>query len=160
MTTSPLIGITVDSEEPGAYSNKPWFALRQNYCEAVAKAGGTVLMLPHDVDAAERYADLLDGLVVSGGNFDVDPALFGPVVVSPDILRGPLPNAWSHRDRLEANRAAIWKDTVSAGKYLDRAEPGSKITGIVICMIFLSLVTTCVYKEATRPIPEEYRVVQ
>jgi len=77
MTTSPLIGITVDSEEPGAYSNKPWFALRQNYCEAVAKAGGTVLMLPHDVDAAERYADLLDGLVVSGGNFDVDPALFG-----------------------------------------------------------------------------------
>jgi hypothetical protein len=90
----------------------------------------------------------------------VDPALFGPVVVSPDILRGPLPNAWSHRDRLEANRAAIWKDTVSAGKYLDRAELGSKITGIVICMIFLSLVTTCVYKEATRPIPEEYRVVQ
>ena len=77
MTPSPLIGITVDSEEPGAYSNKPWFALRQNYCEAVTKAGGTVLLLPHDIDAAARYADLLDGLVVSGGNFDVDPALFG-----------------------------------------------------------------------------------
>ena len=77
MSTSPLIGITVDSEEPGQYSNKPWFALRQNYCDAVAKAGGTVVMLPHDADAAGRYADLLDGLVVSGGNFDVDPALFG-----------------------------------------------------------------------------------
>ena len=77
MTTSPLIGITVDSEEPGAYSNKPWFALRQNYCSAVTKAGGTVLMLPHDLDAAERYADVLDGLVISGGNFDIDPALFG-----------------------------------------------------------------------------------
>ncbi|MEQ9327482.1 MAG: hypothetical protein RJQ21_09310 [Rhodospirillales bacterium] len=90
----------------------------------------------------------------------VDPALFGPVVVCPDILRGPLPNVWSHRDRLEANRAAIWKDTVSAGRYLDRAELGSKITGIVICLIFLSLVTTCVYKEATKPEPEDYRVVQ
>ncbi len=77
MTNAPLIGITVDSEDPGAYSNKPWFALRQNYCDAVAKAGGVVLMLPHDLDAAERYADLLDGIVVSGGNFDVDPALFG-----------------------------------------------------------------------------------
>lgn len=77
MTASPLIGITVDSEEPGQYSNKPWFALRQNYCDAVTKAGGTVVMLPHDAGAADRYADLLDGLVVSGGNFDVDPALFG-----------------------------------------------------------------------------------
>jgi putative glutamine amidotransferase len=77
MTKSPLIGITVDSEDPGAYSNKPWFALRQNYCSAVTNAGGTVVMLPHDAGAAERYADLLDGLVVSGGNFDVDPAMFG-----------------------------------------------------------------------------------
>lgn len=77
MKKSPLIGITVDSEEPGTYSNKPWFALRQNYCSAVTKAGGTVVMLPHDTRASERYADLLDGLVVSGGNFDVDPALFG-----------------------------------------------------------------------------------
>ena len=77
MTKSPLIGITVDSEEPGTYSNKPWFALRQNYCSAVTNAGGTVVMLPHDTRASERYADLLDGLVVSGGNFDVDPALFG-----------------------------------------------------------------------------------
>ena len=77
MTAAPLIGITVDSEEPGGYSKKPWFALRQNYCSAVAKAGGVVVMLPHDIDAVDRYAALLDGLVVSGGNFDVDPALFG-----------------------------------------------------------------------------------
>ena len=77
MTKSPLIGITVDSEEPGVYSNKPWFALRQNYCSAVTNAGGTVVMLPHDSGASERYADLLDGLLVSGGNFDVDPGLFG-----------------------------------------------------------------------------------
>ncbi len=33
--------------------------------------------LPHEVDLAEDYASLLDGLVVTGGAFDVDPSLYG-----------------------------------------------------------------------------------
>jgi putative glutamine amidotransferase len=74
---APLIGITADSEEPGGYSRFPWYALRQNYCGAVASAGGAPLILPHEPALIERYADMLDGLVVSGGAFDVDPALFG-----------------------------------------------------------------------------------
>lgn len=77
MTRAPLIGITVDSEEPGQYSNKPWYALRQNYCEAVTQAGGIAVLLPHDAGAAAPYAAQLDGIVISGGNFDVDPATFG-----------------------------------------------------------------------------------
>ena len=36
----PLIGITLDSEEPGGYSKFPWYALRQNYCSAVTQTGG------------------------------------------------------------------------------------------------------------------------
>jgi putative glutamine amidotransferase len=74
---SPLIGITADSEEPGGYSRFPWYALRQNYCSAVVHAGGAPLVLPHEPTLVDRYADMLDGLVVSGGAFDVDPALFG-----------------------------------------------------------------------------------
>ena len=35
----PVIGITLDSEKPGCYSNLPWYALRQNYTDAVAEAG-------------------------------------------------------------------------------------------------------------------------
>ena len=77
MARAPLIGITVDSEEPGQYSNKPWYALRQNYCEAVTRAGGIAVLLPHDAGAAGLYAAHLDGVVISGGNFDVDPASFG-----------------------------------------------------------------------------------
>lgn len=76
-TRPPLIGITLDSEEPGGYSKFPWYALRQNYCSAVTQSGGLPLVLPHEPDAVPAYLDLLDGLIVTGGNFDVDPALFG-----------------------------------------------------------------------------------
>jgi putative glutamine amidotransferase len=34
-------------------------------------------MLPHEPDQADAYLERLDGLLVSGGNFDVDPAVFG-----------------------------------------------------------------------------------
>jgi putative glutamine amidotransferase len=73
----PLIGLTLDSEEPGHYSNLPWYAIRQNYMAAVADAGGLPVAISHEVDLAETYLDELDGIVVTGGAFDVDPALFG-----------------------------------------------------------------------------------
>lgn len=77
MNTLPVIGITLDSEQPGGYSKFPWYALRQNYCDAVAQAGGLPLPLPHQPDLATAYLERLDGLVITGGAFDVDPALFG-----------------------------------------------------------------------------------
>jgi putative glutamine amidotransferase len=73
----PVIGITVDSEAPGGYSRFPWMALRENYCTAVARAGGLPVLLPHGHDGVAEYLRMIDGLIVSGGNFDVDPALFG-----------------------------------------------------------------------------------
>ena len=77
MRDLPVIGITLDSEEPGGYSKFPWYALRQNYCSAVVAAGGLPLPLPHEPDLAEDYLDRIDGLIVTGGAFDVDPTLFG-----------------------------------------------------------------------------------
>jgi putative glutamine amidotransferase len=73
----PRIGITLDCEPAGGWSKMPWYAVRQNYCDAVAKAGGLPLVLPHEPDLADAYLDTLDGLLVTGGAFDVDPALFG-----------------------------------------------------------------------------------
>ena len=75
--TRPVIGIILDSEEPGGYSNLPWYALRENYADAVAAAGGLPLPLPHEPDQADEYLNLIDGLVITGGAFDVDPGLFG-----------------------------------------------------------------------------------
>lgn len=73
----PVIGITLDSEDPGGYSNMPWYALRQNYSDVVTASGGLPLGLPHEPDHVDKYLEKLDGLIVTGGAFDVDPAMFG-----------------------------------------------------------------------------------
>ena len=77
MSRRPVIGVTLDSEQPGGYSKYPWYALRQNYAEAVAAAGGLPVALAHDVALAGDYLDRIDALIVTGGAFDVDPALYG-----------------------------------------------------------------------------------
>lgn len=77
MLHKPLIAITLDAEEGGGYSVMPWFALRQNYCEAIVALGGIPLPLPHYDQFAENYAHLVDGVIFTGGAFDIDPALYG-----------------------------------------------------------------------------------
>ena len=76
-STRPVIGITLDSEEPGGYSNLPWYALRENYSQSIIQAGGLPVALPHEPEQAEAYLDQVDGVVITGGAFDVDPAIFG-----------------------------------------------------------------------------------
>ena len=56
----------------------PWYALRENYCERGRRARAACRsLLPHEPELAADYLDRIDGLVVTGGAFDVDPALFG-----------------------------------------------------------------------------------
>ncbi len=76
-TNPPAIGITLDSEEPGGYSKYPWYALRRNYADAVAAAGGLPLALVHRPELAEAMLDRLEALVITGGAFDVGPQLYG-----------------------------------------------------------------------------------
>lgn len=73
----PVIGLTLDAEPAGGWAKLPWYALRQNYFSAVAEAGGLPVALPHLPDLAETYLEEIDALVVTGGAFDIDPALFG-----------------------------------------------------------------------------------
>lgn len=77
MTKRPIIGLTLDAEAPGGYSKFPWHAIRQNYMDALADAGGVPVALPHRAELAGDYLDTIDALVVTGGAFDVDPALYG-----------------------------------------------------------------------------------
>jgi len=82
MSLPPVIGLTLDLETPRDPPPRggpvqPFYALRENYCAAVSSAGGLPQLLPHEPDQAEAYANRLDGLLVTGGDFDVDPALFG-----------------------------------------------------------------------------------
>jgi len=85
MRTRPVIGVTLDSEEPGGYSKLPWYALRKNYFAAIAAHGGLPIALPHHAELAEAYLDEIDGLVVTGGAFDVDPGLYGGGAAHPTV---------------------------------------------------------------------------
>jgi putative glutamine amidotransferase len=73
----PIVGITLDSEPAGGWSNYPWYAVRENYCAAVVAAGGLPVLLPHEPERAEAYLERIDALLLTGGAFDLDPALFG-----------------------------------------------------------------------------------
>ncbi len=86
MPARPVIGLTLDSEEPGGYAKLPWYALRQNYCAAVTAAGGLPVALPHEAAQASSYLDAIDGLIVTGGAFDVDPDLFGAKTRHPTVV--------------------------------------------------------------------------
>ena len=75
--SSPIIGLTLDTAAPTGLSKVGRYLIRENYCRAVARAGGIPICLPHEAALAEAYAQRMDALVVTGGAFDVDPGLFG-----------------------------------------------------------------------------------
>ena len=85
MRTRPIIGVTLDAEEPGGYSKLPWYALRKNYFSALAEAGALPVALPHQTELAEAYLDEIDGLMITGGAFDVDPSLYGGGETHPTV---------------------------------------------------------------------------
>jgi putative glutamine amidotransferase len=78
-TPRPIIGLTPDREDAGAfgYSKFPFYALRENYATSIARAGGLPFALPLEIDLVPEILSRIDGLVLTGGAFDVDPALFG-----------------------------------------------------------------------------------
>jgi putative glutamine amidotransferase len=81
----PRIGITLDHETTPHYSKYPWYALRENYCGSIAEAGGLPLPLPYHSILAGEYLSLIDGLVVTGGNFDVSPEYYGQKTLSDTV---------------------------------------------------------------------------
>lgn len=80
---APLIGIT--PELSGIHSNgarmkqERTLRLQQRYCTAIEDAGGVpaVLSLAASRSKIARLLPWLDGLVVSGGNFDIHPSYYG-----------------------------------------------------------------------------------
>ena len=105
-TAPPLVGVTLDSEPAGGYSQFPWYALRRNYAGALHAAGALAAALPHEPERAEALLDRVDGLVVTGGAFDVDPALFGARTRHPAVATKDRRTAFE----LAAVRAALARD--------------------------------------------------
>jgi putative glutamine amidotransferase len=72
MPKRPAIGITIDRDDS---SEK--YASCFSYAKAIELAGGLPLLLPYksDLSLIPQYLDVLDGVLLSGGN-DLDPALY------------------------------------------------------------------------------------
>ena len=49
---------------------------KKNYAESIDIAGGTAIFLPHNIKRISNYLDFVDGLVITGGDFDIDPKNF------------------------------------------------------------------------------------
>ena len=68
----PIIGITTFCKQE--VNNKHYNKVRCSYMKVVSEAGGTPVLIPlmNDLSTAKDYIDLIDGLILSGGQ-DVSP---------------------------------------------------------------------------------------
>src|SRR5579884_4486240 len=77
----PVIGIctAVARANWGVWEQRETALLAITYIAAIQRAGGLALMIPPDPtfeDDPDQLLDLLDGLILAGGN-DIDPAAYG-----------------------------------------------------------------------------------
>jgi putative glutamine amidotransferase len=81
--TSPLIGITADvagaSAQVSNRTNDTTLFLPQRYLAAIERAGAIPVVLSSNrtKSTVRQLLSLLDGLVLSGGNFDIHPRYYG-----------------------------------------------------------------------------------
>ena len=73
----PLIALTLDYETSKEYSKYPWYAIRENYFTSIEESGGIGVGIPHNMKDIVSLLHKIDGLVITGGNFDIDPNIFG-----------------------------------------------------------------------------------
>jgi putative glutamine amidotransferase len=76
----PVIGITADFAKANSQNqSEPTLFLAQRYYRAVERGGATPLVLPplSSGAAIRRALDWLDGLIISGGGFDIHPSYYG-----------------------------------------------------------------------------------
>ncbi|MFO0582273.1 MAG: gamma-glutamyl-gamma-aminobutyrate hydrolase family protein [Anaeromyxobacter sp.] len=98
MTPRPRIGLTLDAADRR-------YELPRAYADAILAAGGLPILLPHAPETAGAYLALLDGLVVSGGAFDVPPDLYGEAA-RPELGTTRPERTAFEKDLLEAALAA------------------------------------------------------
>ena len=82
---NPVIGITLDAENNQHYSKFPWYASRRNYSDSVVLAGGIPLFLPHNLNMIDKFIAIIDGIIITGGDFDIDPKIYGETIVSEKV---------------------------------------------------------------------------
>lgn len=62
------------------------YVVRKNYADAVLSAGGLPFILPFGA-SPDLYLQEIDGLLVTGGMFDIDPALYRQVASKQYVMK-------------------------------------------------------------------------
>lgn len=86
----PIIGITldlVDNCNEYNYSSFPFYALRTNYADVIAQAGGVAVMIPYQKEYVQDILDLLDGLVIPGSDLDIHPKFYGQQITQSQVAK-------------------------------------------------------------------------
>ena len=123
MSGAPLIGFTLDYEEAGGWSKLPWYAIRENYLTAISELGGIPIALPHEMGLAGEYAGRIDGLVVTGGAFDVHPSMYGAEEVH---ATGSL------KERRTQFEAAVTREMLTAKKPILGICGGEQLLNVIL----------------------------
>ena len=79
----PLIGITSDFQRDKDIFKCPAYFISENYIMAVKEAGGIPIIMPYISDkiAIDELLERIDGLLIAGGNFDINPAFYGEMPI-------------------------------------------------------------------------------
>lgn len=87
--SKPIIGITLDyrlDDEISRYSPYPWYALRFHYSEIIRDMGGVPIFIPFEsYDKEDLISNLIDGLLIPGGDFDVPPKFYNQEILFEDV---------------------------------------------------------------------------
>lgn len=78
----------MDEDEAGTPPRRR-FVVFSLYMDAILKAGGLPLALGSFPASASQLADKLDGLLLTGGDFDIPPALYGASDIHPSVKTKP-----------------------------------------------------------------------
>jgi putative glutamine amidotransferase len=121
--SAPVIGFTLDYETTPSYSKLPWYAIRENYMSAVSAFGAVPIALPHEPALAEHYLALIDGLVVTGGAFDVPPEMYGESSVHKTVTT---------KERRTAFEQAITRGMLKANKPILGICGGEQLLNVIL----------------------------
>jgi len=119
------IGITLDFEQgkKGQYSIYPYYVLRENYANAVEEFGATPILMSYDINSVDKYIDIIDGLIVTGGDFDVSPALYGNTKIHDTVQT---------KDKRTAFEIAITKKALSQNKPILGICGGQQLLNVIL----------------------------
>lgn len=85
--TRPIIGLTPHYQTAGCFAEYPWVAVRDAYYQVLYDLGAMPIIFPIlGPEPAEVLLDMVDGLLLTGGDFDIPPSMYGEEITSSTVI--------------------------------------------------------------------------